>query len=160
MQRFLGIIFIAIVAGSPCATVPASAATAPQEPADLIVHNAKITTLEQALPEAQALAVRGETLVAVGRDEQVMMFRGDQTRVIDAGGRRVIPGLNDSHIHAVRGGRFYNLELRWDGVESLQQGLRMVRDQAKRTPKGQWVRVIGGWTRISSANDACLLSPS
>jgi predicted amidohydrolase YtcJ len=146
MQRFLGIILMAVVAGSPCATGPVNAATAPQEPADLIVHNAKIITLEQALPEAQALAVRGETFVSVGREEQVMMFRGDQTRVIDAGGRRVIPGLSDSHIHAVRGGRFYNLELRWDGVESLEQGLRMVRDQAKRTPKGQWVRVIGGWT--------------
>lgn len=146
MQRFLGIILMAVVAGSPCATGPVSAATAPQEPADLIVHNAKIITLEQALPEAQALAVRGETFVAVGREDYVMTFRGDRTRVIDAGGRRVIPGLNDSHIHAVRGGRFYNLELRWDGVESLEQGLRMVRDQAKRTPKGQWVRVIGGWS--------------
>ena len=79
-------------------------------------------------------------------EDEVIGLRGDRTRVIDAGGRRVIPGLNDSHIHAVRGGRFYNLELRWDGVQSLEHGLRMVRDQAKRTPKGQWVRVIGGWS--------------
>jgi predicted amidohydrolase YtcJ len=75
-----------------------------------------------------------------------MRLRGDRTRVIDAGGRRVIPGLNDSHIHAVRGGRFYNLELRWDGVELLERALQMIGEQAKRTPKGQWVRVIGGWS--------------
>ena len=75
-----------------------------------------------------------------------MRLRGDRTRVIDAGGRRVIPGLNDSHLHAVRGGRFYNLELRWDGVDSLERALQMIREQAKRTPKGQWVRVIGGWS--------------
>lgn len=146
MRRFPGIISQAIVAGCLWATGAANAATAPQNAADLIVHNAKIITLDQASPEAQALAVRGETFVAVGREDQVMMFRGDRTRVVDAGGRRVIPGLNDSHMHAVRGGRFYNLELRWDGVESLEEGLRMVRDQARRTPKGQWVRVIGGWS--------------
>ena len=60
--------------------------------------------------------------------------------------RRLIPGLNDSHTHVVRGGRFYNLELRWEGVPSLKIGLAMIRDQARHTPKGQWVRVIGGWS--------------
>ena len=78
---------------------------------------------DEARPEAQAFAVRGEKFVAVGGEEEVMRLRGDRTRVIDAGGRRVIPGLNDSHLHAVRGGRFYNLELRWDGVDSLERGL-------------------------------------
>jgi predicted amidohydrolase YtcJ len=136
----------AIIAFFTCAIGVASAAARPQEAADLIVHNAKVLTLSDTLPEAQALAVRGEKFVAVGRDDEVMRLRGERTRVIDAGGRRVIPGLNDSHIHAVRGGRFYNLELRWDGVESLEHGLQMIRDQAKRTPKGQWVRVIGGWS--------------
>ena len=48
--------------------------------------------------------------------------------------------------HVIRGGRFYNLELRWDGVDSLERGLAMIREQAKRTPKGQWVRIIGGWS--------------
>ena len=116
------------------------------EPADLIVRNAKVTTLDDARPSAQAFAATGEKFVAVGEEADVMRFRGERTRVIDAGGRRVIPGLNDSHLHAVRGGRFYNLELRWDGVDSLARGLRMIREQAKRTPKGQWVRVIGGWS--------------
>ena len=64
--------------------------------------------------------------------------------VIDAGGRTVIPGLNDSHLHVIRGGLNYNLELRWDGVPSLADGLRMLKEQAQRTPPGQWVRVVGG----------------
>src|SRR4030095_10150193 len=95
--------------------------------------------------DAQAFAVQGEKFIAVGSNDEMMRLRGDRTRMIDAAGRRVIPGLNDSHLHVVRGGRFYNLELRWDGVDSLERGLEMIREQAKRTPKGQWVRVIGAW---------------
>jgi predicted amidohydrolase YtcJ len=113
---------------------------------DLIVHNAKVTTLQDGRPEAQAFAVAGEKIVAVGDDAEIMALRATNTRVIDAGGRRVVPGLNDSHFHLVRGGRDYNLELRWDGVGSLQRGLQMIRKQAMRTPKGQWVRVVGGWS--------------
>jgi predicted amidohydrolase YtcJ len=114
--------------------------------ADLIVCNAKITTLQGSGSVAEALAVRGEKFVAVGGQTEVMRLAGDGTRVVDAGGRRVIPGLNDSHMHAIRGGLQYNLELRWDGVGSLQRGLEMIRDQARRTPQGQWVRVMGGWS--------------
>jgi predicted amidohydrolase YtcJ len=113
---------------------------------DLIVHNAKVTTLQSGRPEAEAFAVRSERIVAVGGDADIMGLRAANTRVIDAGGRRVIPGLNDSHLHLVRGARDYNLELRWDGVGSLQRGLQMIREQATRTPKGQWVRVLGGWS--------------
>src|SRR5229473_5656003 len=112
----------------------------------LIVHNAKVTTLQSGRPEAEAFAVRGERIVAIGGDADIMGLRAGNTRVIDAGGRRVVPGLNDSHFHLVRAGRDYNLELRWDGVESLQRGLQMIRKQAMRTPKGQWVRVLGGWS--------------
>jgi predicted amidohydrolase YtcJ len=114
--------------------------------ADLIVYDANVTTLDGRTTEAQAFAVVGEMFVAVGNTPEVMRFRGDQTVVIDAGGRRVIPGLNDSHLHAVRGGLNYNLELRWDGVDSLKRGLAMIREQAGRTPKDQWVRVMGGWS--------------
>ena len=119
---------------------------APTSP-DLIVHNAKVTTLLSSRPgEEEAFAVRGERIVAVGGDADIMGLRAANTRVIDAGGRRVIPGLNDSHFHLVRGARDYNLELRWDGVGSLHRGLQMIREQAVRTPKGQWVRVLGGWS--------------
>jgi predicted amidohydrolase YtcJ len=115
-------------------------------PASLIVHNAKVTTLFPERSQGAAFAVAGESIVAVGDDAEVLRLRDELTLVIDAGGRRVIPGLNDSHIHAVRGGVLYHLELRWDGVDSLARGLEMIREQAKRTPKGQWVRVMGGWS--------------
>jgi len=90
---------------------------------DLIVHNAKVTTLQGGRPEAEAFAVRGERITAVGSTAEMLRLRAPNTRLIDAGSRRVIPGLNDSHFHIVRGGRDYNLELRWDGVESLHRGL-------------------------------------
>lgn len=145
MKCLLRVAGTAAIAATAC-LVTTSVLAQPTEPAELIVRNAKITTLNDAQPEAQALAVRGEKFVAVGAEADVMQHRGQGTRVIDAGGRRLIPGLNDSHVHAVRAGRFYNLELRWDGVESLDRGLEMIREQAKRTPAGQWVRVIGGWS--------------
>lgn len=121
-------------------------ATAQQQTADLLVTNAKVVTVDRERPQASAFAVKGGKFIAVGSDSEMGRHRGGKTRVIDARGRTVIPGLNDSHTHIVRGGVFYNLELRWDGVDSLERGLTMIREQAKRTPKGQWVRVIGGWS--------------
>ena len=112
--------------------------------ADLILLNGKFATLQREHPQASAAAIRDGRFVAVGSDSEVQGFRGPGTRVIDLRGRRVIPGLNDSHIHAIRGGLNYNLELRWDGVPSLADGLRMLKQQASRTPPGQWVRVVGG----------------
>lgn len=117
-----------------------------QQPADLIVTNAKVHTMDKQRPQATAFAVRDGKFVAVGDAAEVERFRGEKTRRIDARGHTLIPGLNDSHAHAIRGGRFYNLELRWDGVDSLVRALGMIREQAQRTPPGQWVRVIGGWS--------------
>jgi predicted amidohydrolase YtcJ len=114
--------------------------------ADLIVVDANITTLAEDGKDARALAVKGEQFLAVGDESEIMRLRGKDTRVIAARGRRVIPGLNDSHLHAVRGALLFNLELRWDGVASLKEGLEMIAAQARRTPADQWVRVMGGWT--------------
>jgi predicted amidohydrolase YtcJ len=115
---------------------------------DLIVHNGKLVTEDDRRSIAQAAAVRGGKFVAVGTDREVLALKGNQTKVINLNGRTVIPGLNDSHIHLIRGGLNYNLELRWDGVPSLADGLRMLREQARRTPTGQWVRVVGGWSEF------------
>ena len=87
--------------------------------ADMIVRNARITTLDRDNPSATALAVAGGNLLAIGDDATVMAHATAGTRIIDAGGRRLIPGLNDSHLHLIRGGLNYNMELRWDGVRSL-----------------------------------------
>ncbi|MGV9263339.1 amidohydrolase [Kitasatospora sp. NPDC003701] len=125
-------------------TVPA--AGPPQHPADLVLRNAKIHTGDRARPEASALAVRDGRVLALGDERDIAAHVGPDTRVVDGLGRRVVPGLNDSHLHVIRGGLNYVLELRWDGVRSLRQGLAMLREQAARTPKGQWIRVVGGWT--------------
>jgi predicted amidohydrolase YtcJ len=117
-------------------------ATAP----DLILHNGRITTLELTKPQAQALAIRGGEVVAVGEDRDVVPLAGPGTRVVDLRGHTAVPGLNDSHIHLIRGGLTYNMELRWDGVRSLADGMRMLKEQVARTPPPQWVRVVGGFT--------------
>ncbi|WKN44849.1 amidohydrolase [Tunicatimonas pelagia] len=116
------------------------------EVADMIVTNAKVSTMDEANSTADALAVKDGQVLATGSAEEMDAYRGENTQVIDANGRRVVPGLNDSHLHATRGGRFYNTELRWDGVNSLERGLQMIGEQAGRTPDGEWVRVIGGWS--------------
>jgi predicted amidohydrolase YtcJ len=113
---------------------------------DLIVRNARITTLDPAQPVATALAVADGLVVAIGDEAKVMAQADAATRVIDAGGRRLIPGLNDSHTHLIRGGLNYNLELRWDGVRSLADAMAMLKAQVARTPAPQWVRVVGGFT--------------
>ena len=105
-----------------------------ESPADLIVINGKIATLVQGKPYAQAVAVRDGLFTAVGDNKEVMQQRGPQTQVIDANNRTIIPGLNDSHTHVIRGGLNYNLELRWEGVPSLAIALDMLKKQAERTP--------------------------
>ncbi|MEW4570311.1 amidohydrolase [Tautonia sp. JC769] len=121
------------------------------EPAEAILHNGRIATLDDQHPFVEAAAVRGGTFVAVGNDRDVLALRGDRTQVLDLRGRTAVPGLNDSHIHLIRGGLNFNLELRWDGVPSLADALRMLREQARRTPPPQWVRVVGGWTEFQFA---------
>lgn len=114
------------------------AAAQPDRPvkADLIIRNGNIMTMDDQQVTASAVAVRDGKFVRVGTDKEVMVHQGPKTRMIDAGGRRIIPGLNDSHIHVIRGGRFYNLELRWDGVKSLRAGLDMIREQAHAPRRG------------------------
>jgi predicted amidohydrolase YtcJ len=113
---------------------------------ELILTNGRITTLDRQNPEAEAVAIRDGRFVAVGEAREIMPLGGPQTRVIDLRGRRAIPGLIDSHTHPIRGGLNYNMELRWDGVRSLVDGMRMLKEQVDRTPAPQWVRVVGGFS--------------
>lgn len=113
---------------------------------DLIIRGARIATMDRAGPAAQAIAIAGTTIAAIGSDAEVMALATPATRVIDAGGARMIPGLIDSHTHIIRQGSNFAMELRWDEVPSLADGLRMLRSQAQRTPPGAWVRVVGGWS--------------
>jgi predicted amidohydrolase YtcJ len=118
----------------------------PSGPADTLIVNGRIATLNRRQPTASALAVKGDTIIGVGDEAGLAHLRGQGTNVIDAGGRTVIPGLNDAHTHFIRGGLTYSIEVRWDGVPSLAEGLRRVREQARRTPPPHWVQVIGGWS--------------
>jgi predicted amidohydrolase YtcJ len=117
---------------------------------DTILYNAKIAT-NQVPAFVEAVAITAGTISATGTDEEILRLRGPMTTVIDGNRRTVIPGLNDSHMHPIRGGLNFNLELRWDGVPSLADALRMLKEQAARTPAPQWVRVVGGWTEFQFA---------
>ncbi len=119
--------------------------------ADLVLRNGRITTLDRSRPEAAAIAIRDGLIAAIGTEPDVLRLAGEDTRSVDLGGRRVIPGLNDSHTHLIRGGLNYNMELRWEGAPSLADALRMLKRQADRTPPPQWVRVVGGWSEFQFA---------
>lgn len=119
--------------------------------ADIILFNGRIATQDECRSFADAVALKNGRFLVVGTEKEVMATRADNTQVINLKKRTVIPGLNDSHIHLIRGGLNYNLELRWDGVPSLVDGLRMLKEQADRTPSPQWVRVVGGWSEFQFA---------
>src|ERR1700761_9330698 len=113
---------------------------------DLVLHNGRLTTLDRANPTATAVAIKDGKFVAVGGDAEIMRIAGSATRVIDLKGRSALPGLIDNHIHIIRGGLNFNMELRWDGVRSLAVAMDMLRAQVAMTPAPQWVRVVGGFT--------------
>lgn len=115
-------------------------------PVDLILHNGHIATLDARSTVVEALAIHGENIVAVGNDRQMLALAGANTRRIDLGGRTVIPGLIDSHIHAIRAGLTYEAEASWIGAASIAEALERIRVRAKATPPGQWIVVAGGWT--------------
>jgi predicted amidohydrolase YtcJ len=113
---------------------------------DVILHRGLFTTLDRGNPTASAVAIRDGRFTAVGRDQEIMALAGPATRIIDLKGRRVLPGLIDNHLHLIRGGLNFNMELRWDGVRSLADAMDMLKRQVAITPPPQWVRVVGGFT--------------
>ncbi len=114
--------------------------------ADLILKNGLFTTLDRSNPTATAAAITDGVFTSVGRDHDVMQLAGPQTQIVDMKGRRVLPGLIDNHLHIIRGGLNFNMELRWDGVTSLADAMAMLKRQVAITPPPQWVRVVGGFT--------------
>src|ERR1700753_4303927 len=118
--------------------------TAPEP--DLILHRGLFTTLDRMNPAASAVAIKDGKFSAVGHDREITQPRGPTTKVIHLGGRRVLPGLIDNHLHIIRGGLNFNMELRWDGVWSLADAMAMLKKQVAITPPQQWVRVVGGFT--------------
>ena len=119
-----------------------------QQKVDKVILNGKIITLNDEQPTAEALAIAGNRIIELGSNRKIRKYISKNVQVIDAGGKTVIPGIYDSHLHVIRGGRFYNAELRWDGLTTLAGALLRLKEQALRTPKGQWVRVVGGWSEF------------
>lgn len=117
-----------------------------QNKADLIIINGKVATMMRAGEFKQAVAIKDGIIADVGTTASILAkYKASSTTIIDAKGRTVIPGLNDSHIHVIREGLNYNAELRWDGVTSLKRAMEMLKEQAARTPPGIWIKVVGGW---------------
>jgi predicted amidohydrolase YtcJ len=119
--------------------------SSPNQP-DLILHNGLVTTLDRSNPVATALAIKDGVFTVVGSEKEVLSLAGDGTQIVDLKGQRVLPGLIDNHLHIIRGGLNFNMELRWDGVRSLSDAMSMLKQQVAITPPPQWVRVVGGFT--------------
>src|SRR5580704_4011553 len=113
---------------------------------DLVLHRGLIATLDRSRPTAAAVAIKRGVFSAVGEDREVLPLAGPTTRIVDLQGRRVLPGLIDNHLHIIRGGLHFNMELRWDGVRSLADAMSLLKRQIAATPAPQWVRVVGGFS--------------
>src|SRR5499427_4357407 len=127
-------------------TVAPAQAQAPA--ADTVLVNGKIITLDDASSIVQAIAIHDGRVLAVGSNEDIRKRADGHTNIIDLGGRTVVPGLMDSHIHALRAGLTYSVELSWIGVLSLAKGLDLIREAARTSPPGAWIKIGGGWTEL------------
>jgi len=126
----------------PETTFPGTAGATP----DLVLFNGRFTTLDRTRPSAEAVAIQDGRFLSVGGNREILALAGPATRRIDLKGRGVLPGLIDNHLHIIRGGLNFNMELRWDGVRSLADAMAMLKAQVAVTPAPQWVRVVGGFT--------------
>jgi predicted amidohydrolase YtcJ len=113
---------------------------------DTILTNGKIITVDDRFSIAQAVAVRGDRIVAVGTNQDITKLAGANTRRIDLKGKSVVPGMIDNHAHFQEEGAYWTLELRFDGVETRKQALELVRAKVKTTKPGEWVYNFGGWS--------------
>lgn len=116
--------------------------------ADIIFYNGHFKGYGTYDKNITAVAIQNKRFIQFGSDKDILARKSDSTKTIDLKNKIVIPGLNDSHIHLIRGGLNFNMELRWDGITSLSDALFLLKEQAKRTPAPQWVRVVGGWTEF------------
>jgi len=117
-----------------------------QEAPDTIFLNGKIVTVDDYFSIAEAVAIRGDAIQAVGSNEQISSLKGDSTRVLDLQGRTVIPGLIDNHNHVVRATEYWPNDTRLDGVTSRSTALAMLKAKAETLPPAEWLMSLGGWT--------------
>ncbi|MGO4706003.1 amidohydrolase family protein [Microvirga sp. 2MCAF38] len=124
----------------------ASAAAETGKGKTVLYRNAKVLTVDAAFSTAQALAVRGDRILAVGSDAEVATLAGSDVEIVDLEGRTVIPGLIDNHVHVIRAAATWAEEVRLDGASTREEALDRIRRKAAATPKGQWIYTQGGFT--------------
>jgi len=120
---------------------------------DLILTNGKIITVDERFSIAQAVAIRGDRVIATGTDQEIARLAGPNTRRIDLRGKAVIPGLIDNHMHLLRAASTWAKELRFDGVYSRKQATEMLRARVKAAGAGEWIYNIGGWAHQQFTDD-------
>jgi predicted amidohydrolase YtcJ len=131
----------------------ACAAQALAADADTLLVNGKIVTVDDRFRIAQAVAIKGQRVVAVGGNEEVRKLAGGSTKVIDLKGRTVIPGLIDNHAHFVRVAEKWHWEMRLDGITSRKQVLKMIEDRVRAAKAGEWIVALGGWSEEQFTDD-------
>ena len=139
-------------AGLALALSVAAVATA-AETADIVLVNGKVLTVDDRFSVAQAVAVKGDRVLATGSSAEIGKLAGPQTRRVDLKGKTVIPGLIDNHAHFLRAAEYWDREVRLDGVTSRKQALDMIAAKAKASKPGEWVLALGGWSIEQFADD-------
>jgi len=124
----------------------ASLGTAGAQSVDAVLFNGKILTVDADFSTREALAIAGGKVLATGTSAAMKKLADKGTRLIDLGGRTVIPGLTDGHIHGVRAALTFGTEVNWIGVPSLKEALDKIWQAAKTQAPGSWIVVAGGWT--------------
>ncbi|HEY0909113.1 MAG TPA: amidohydrolase, partial [Bradyrhizobium sp.] len=135
---------IGALAVATALSLPASIASA--QSADTVLFNGKILTVDKDFSTQQALAIAHGQVLATGTSAAMKKLAGDKAKLIDLGGRTVIPGLTDGHIHGIRAALTFGTEVNWIGVPTLKEALEKISQAAKTQKPGSWIVVAGGWT--------------
>jgi predicted amidohydrolase YtcJ len=133
-----------VAAAALCALLLTGTANA--QTADTVLFDGNILTIDKDFSIQQALAIEHGRVLATGTSAAMKQLAGDKARLIDLGGRTVIPGLTDGHIHGIRAALTFGTEVNWIGVPSLKEALEKIRQTGKAQKPGSWIVVAGGWT--------------
>jgi predicted amidohydrolase YtcJ len=131
----------------------AAALHAQQAAPNTILTNGKIITVDERFSIAQAVAIRGDRIIAVGTNQEITQLAGPNTRRIDLRGKSVTPGIIDNHMHLLRAANTWTREVRFDGVLTRKQAIEMIRARAKAAGPNEWIYNIGGWAHQQFADD-------
>ena len=137
--------------GALLAVLACAAAEVRAQPPDLVLLDGKVVTVDAQASLHEALAIRDGKILALGSTAAMRRLAGPNTRVVELGGRTVIPGLIDSHMHAVRAALSFSTEVNWIGARSLSEAMGRIGDAARRRPAGSWLIVAGGWNELQFA---------